>query len=261
MIGWLDTSIKLPPLKKGKHDSSDDGLCFMEMVAFMERLPHSDKPECTCPIIANFMIGLNDYFPSDNKRNLLLPYLPKVVGTVSPEHEQERTEYLAWSALTIFAPIALRAAGMFAGAVELADFDRRLGLAKACKSADWFARIAWDNRQPPPPHLEVLPRTTIVGDVYAIAWGACAHSSKSAEMAIAATSSPYQMSLEYANTKRISSVQNAAQVFGVARCSYNSLNGEIYDRCFKVLDGLLAIGPQSKGFTSPERQRELSMLV
>jgi hypothetical protein len=150
MIGWLDTSIKLPPLRKGKHDSSDDGLCFMEMVAFMERLPHSDKPECTCPIIANFMIGLNDYFPSDNKRNLLLPYLPQVVGTVSPEHEQERTEYLAWAAITIFAPIALRAAGMFAGAEILANFDKRLGLAnetwQAINGDDRAAHIIVDPR-------------------------------------------------------------------------------------------------------------------
>src|SRR5882762_184273 len=92
---WLEAiqTLKLPPLLMGAHNNVSAGLCAMEMVAFMERLPHSDSPSCTCPVFAAYTRGVNDFF-SDADRQKLLPYLPRLVGTVSKEHEQERAEYL-----------------------------------------------------------------------------------------------------------------------------------------------------------------------
>lgn len=94
-MNWLDTikTLKLPSLQSGSHDSASAGLCAMEMVAFMERLPHSDSPPCTCPVLAAYTRGINDMLP-DADRQRLLPYLPRLVGTVSPQHEQARAEYL-----------------------------------------------------------------------------------------------------------------------------------------------------------------------
>jgi hypothetical protein len=92
-VEWLAKlgldQLKLPPLKAGAHKDPSDGLCAMEMVAFIERLPHSDRPPCTSPVVASVMICINDTL-GDGRRNTLLPWLPRVVGTVAPEFERVR---------------------------------------------------------------------------------------------------------------------------------------------------------------------------
>jgi hypothetical protein len=150
---------------------------------------------------------------------------------------------------------------MFAGAEILANFDKRLGLANACTNADWIAQIAQKSMKEPANCT--FYHALFVGDFCALAWAVCVHGAKSAELAISAHRMTTQ-GLNFpvmASNKRISSVQHVTQALGIARYAYEGLNGEIYDRCFQVLDGLLAIGPKSKGFTNPERQLELSMLA
>lgn len=107
---WLNdiNNLKLPLLSTGAHDSPNDGLCAMEMVAFMERLEHSDTPKCTCPVLTKYVIRINDVMPN-NRREELKSRLPFLVGTVSEKHELNRAEHFAWAAIRIFAPIALRA--------------------------------------------------------------------------------------------------------------------------------------------------------
>jgi hypothetical protein len=53
---------------------------------------------------------LNDNMP-DDVRQRLLPYVPRLIGTSTEEHEPARDEHFAWAAVRIFAPAALRAAG------------------------------------------------------------------------------------------------------------------------------------------------------
>lgn len=84
-------------LSKGGHTSPETGMCAMEMVAWLEGLPHSDAPECTCPVIAAYVRELNDGMTNDDRQKLI-PYLPRLVGTVSSEHEMERAEYLGRAA-------------------------------------------------------------------------------------------------------------------------------------------------------------------
>lgn len=93
-MNWLKSlgldTLKLPPLAKGSHKDPSSGLCAMEMVAFMERLPHSDRPECTSPVVAALVIWINDTLMHDERNALLMPMLPRVVGTVAPEFERVR---------------------------------------------------------------------------------------------------------------------------------------------------------------------------
>lgn len=98
-------------LRKGSHSTPEIGLCAMEAVAWLEGLTHDDHPPCTCPVIAGFVRSANDIL-DDVERQQLVPYLPRLVGTVSPTHEQERAQYLAWQALTVHTPLALKAAGL-----------------------------------------------------------------------------------------------------------------------------------------------------
>ncbi len=117
-------------LHQGNHDSAKQGVCALEAVAWLEGLPHSDHPECTCPVIAAYVRRLNDGMP-DDQRQRLVPYLPRLVGTVSKQHEQERAEYLTWQAIRVFAPISLRAFGFEDQAKHLENFSGNLRAAAA----------------------------------------------------------------------------------------------------------------------------------
>lgn len=143
-MDWNDEikTLKLPPLKRGAHASPQDGVCAMEMVAFLERLPHSDAPECTCPVLAAFVRSVNDML-CDDERQQLLPYLPRLVGTVAPEFKQARAEYLAWQAIHVFAPIALRAVRLNDHAAAL---EAQTDLANAYAAARCAADAAADAR-------------------------------------------------------------------------------------------------------------------
>ncbi len=127
-------------LKRGKHRNAEKGVCAMEAVAWLEGLPHSDAPECTCPVIASYVRTLNDNM-SDNQRQRLVPYLPKLVGTVSRQHEQERAEFLVWQAIRVFAPDAFRDCGFENHAKQLENFSGNLtsaaGAAAAADDAIW----------------------------------------------------------------------------------------------------------------------------
>ncbi len=102
MINFED----LPELSSGSHPPNSGAVCAMEMVAFMERLPHSDRPPCTCPVLATYVRSLNDNMP-DSERQRLKPILTRLVDTVNPDLEAKRAEHFAMSVATKLVPIAL----------------------------------------------------------------------------------------------------------------------------------------------------------
>jgi hypothetical protein len=93
----------LPPLgffgidlRKGSHIIREDGVCAMEAAAWLAGEPHSDRPQCVCPVLAAFVIDWNDALPSDEDRNRILkPFIPKLVGSRSTAKVEEHRSYLA----------------------------------------------------------------------------------------------------------------------------------------------------------------------
>ncbi len=93
----------LPPLgffgidlRKGSHTTREAGVCAMEAAAWLAGEPHSDQPECACPVIAAFVIAWNDALPTDEDRNRILkPFIPRLIGTRSTKAVAERRSYLA----------------------------------------------------------------------------------------------------------------------------------------------------------------------
>lgn len=78
----MERLLEQHPLRHGAHPTRGDGMCAMEMVAWLAGEPHSDEPRCACPVIAAFVRALNDSLPSDAARNRLLrPLVPKLVNT------------------------------------------------------------------------------------------------------------------------------------------------------------------------------------
>ena len=190
-------------LQAGAHDTTAEGLCAMEAVAWFEGEDHSDHPSCTCPVIAAFVRSINDRMP-DSDRQKLVAYLPRLVGTVSPEHEQERAEYLAWHAITVVAPGVLERAGLKHHAATLRGLGRHDWEA-AANAADAAARAA---------------------DAAAAASYAAAFAANAARAAAAA---------------RAANAANAASAD--------------WEGALTMLDGVLAIGPQSAGFSADTEAR------
>lgn len=59
-----------------------DGLCTMEMVAWLAGEEHTDEPACTCPVLAAYARGMNDALPDDASRHRFMrPLVPKLIDT------------------------------------------------------------------------------------------------------------------------------------------------------------------------------------
>jgi hypothetical protein len=112
-------------LRRGHGIHPRDGACLLDAVSYLEYGTLGDHPECVCPVIAAFGRGINDAM-SDEGRQRLRVFIPRLVGTVDPDSEQARAEYLAWQAIRVFAPLALEAAGFKEQATALRNFEGSL---------------------------------------------------------------------------------------------------------------------------------------
>jgi len=129
-------------LRKGNSDDPREGACLLDAVSWLEYGTLGDHPACVCPVIAAFGRGINDAMSDEGRQRLKL-YIPRLVGTVDPAHEQERAEYLAWQAIRVFAPIALDAAGLHEHASHLRNFAGSLEAAAAAAADAAAAEAAW----------------------------------------------------------------------------------------------------------------------
>ena len=83
-------------LKAGAHEPNSEGAwCAMEAVAYVAGEPWSDRPQCACPVIAAFMRSWNDSLPDDERDAILLPLIPKLVGTRRDKATEERRALMA----------------------------------------------------------------------------------------------------------------------------------------------------------------------
>lgn len=104
-----DVQTEALTLTVGSHPTREQGVCAMEMTAWLAGLPHTDRPRCTSEMIASYVRHLNDNSP-DDVRQRLIPFVPRLIDTAAAEPlEQARSEFFAWKAIRVFAPAALRA--------------------------------------------------------------------------------------------------------------------------------------------------------
>jgi len=78
-----DRLTKLPTLHldHGNHEDPDEGMCAMEAVSWLVDEPWTDEPKCCCPVIASFVRSWNDSLGDEDRNRLLLPLIPKLIGT------------------------------------------------------------------------------------------------------------------------------------------------------------------------------------
>jgi hypothetical protein len=87
-------------LKHGSHSDREDGVCAMELEAWIAGKPHSDHPPCVSPVLTNFAMNWNDSLGNskqgDALRNKLIrPFLPRFIGTAGDGKDEVR----AWIAM------------------------------------------------------------------------------------------------------------------------------------------------------------------
>lgn len=118
-------SIRLFPLAPGSHPHPGAGMCAMEMVAWLAGEPHSDDPQCACPVTAAVVRCLNDSVATDAEREQLLrPLVPHLVNSrASAAVEHARAMLVADCAARRIAPRILRRAYRDAEARALAQAE------------------------------------------------------------------------------------------------------------------------------------------
>ena len=173
-LPWLDTF----QLERGSHPP-DGVACIMEAAAYVAGESWSDHPECVSPVIGAFLRNWNDSL-DDADRQMLKPYVTRVVGTNTGKRDDETRAWLATDWLVReCAPAFLRTAGLTEHAETLEGLAAVTSAASASKAqsqidAAWAAAgaaagdAAWDGLQPTvkilqPSALLLLDRMIAVG--------------------------------------------------------------------------------------------------
>lgn len=68
-------------LSCGSHSRFEEGYCAMELVSWMAREPFSDAPQCSCPVLSDFVREWNDELDNEERDRLLIPFVPRLIGT------------------------------------------------------------------------------------------------------------------------------------------------------------------------------------
>jgi hypothetical protein len=81
----MDKDITNITIKTGAHATREQGMCALEVVAYIAGETHSDRPTCACPVLAAFVRRLNDArWSSDAARTeALRPVVLALVGSRS----------------------------------------------------------------------------------------------------------------------------------------------------------------------------------
>jgi hypothetical protein len=107
-------------LEHGGHGSPSDGLCLLEAAAYVAGEPHSDHPQCVCPVLGAYGRALNDTL-GDDDRQRLRPLIVKLLNTRStPDIEIRRAFTLVDSVTRVQWPLVFEA---FAIACDAAGFE------------------------------------------------------------------------------------------------------------------------------------------
>ena len=136
-------------LASGGHENPDDGMCLLEAVSYVAGEKFTDQPACASPILGSFGRNLNDTLSSE-KRQVLKPLIPLIVGTADDGYDQERGLMAADWVIRTYTPTWLRLAGLEDAAVSLETLPRQAtwddveAAVPVVRAAREKARTAWD---------------------------------------------------------------------------------------------------------------------
>jgi hypothetical protein len=97
-------------LEKGRHRTPQDGVCTMELVAWMAGEKHSDHPKSASPVIAAFIRSFNDALDSAHRQRLAVLAAHMIDTRGSREDEDLRRQILWDWMISVALPTWLAAA-------------------------------------------------------------------------------------------------------------------------------------------------------
>jgi hypothetical protein len=251
---FQDANLDLIHLGKGRHKSAANGMGTMEAVAWLAGERHSDRPDCTCPVIAAYVRPISDW-ADDEQRQQLRAFLPRLIGSRSADHVVRRAEFLAHQTVTVFLPLmydelkqpeiaaALRALPPAATPVQFRDSirsARRSFFAAADASADAAAAAYADTAAAAYADAAAAAYADAAAAAYADAAAASAYAADAAAAAAA-----------YKTTLATTSARNVDRQ-------------KFWQAALEALDGALAIGPAGPATLTPamiERLKTYQRLV
>ncbi len=83
-------------LQKGRHRRPGDGVCAMELVAWMAGESHTDHPQSVSPVIAAFSRCFNDALDSAHRRRLAL-LTARMIGTCGTRQLDLARSQMLWN--------------------------------------------------------------------------------------------------------------------------------------------------------------------
>ena len=129
-------------LKHGGHKSAEDGMCLLEAVAYVAGEPFGDRPQCVDTVLGAYGRAVND-FMTDNARQLLVPLIPKLIGTVGDHTlSLRRAMLICDGTIRQILPLAFEGIGL----VDVASTLRNLAEVKdesSASAARSAASAAW----------------------------------------------------------------------------------------------------------------------
>ncbi len=136
-----DRLARVRTLAAGRHASAEAGLCALEAVAYVAGEPHSDQLACASPSLAAFIRTWSDRLPQDARDALILPLVPRLVGTRGSEAlERRRVALVADWLVRTHVPAWFRLAKLNVEADELADRPALMDVADLAASCDHLKR-------------------------------------------------------------------------------------------------------------------------
>jgi hypothetical protein len=120
----------------------------MDAVSWFATGRLGDHPECACPVLTSYVISGQDAMPHE-RRQLLKPFIFRLIGSRDPSAENARTRHLVLAAARLFAPIALDATKLSEHSLilrSLVDAASFYDIARAAHAAHDAAVRAANNR-------------------------------------------------------------------------------------------------------------------
>ena len=119
-------------IHKGAHQHREEGMCVMELVAYLAGEPHTATPACACPIMTRVAQVLNDGAPNDETRTRVLrPYVGRLAASRADPHIEARR---------VWALVDLSVRTIAADAMEMADLPIPAATLRALAPIDTIAR-------------------------------------------------------------------------------------------------------------------------
>ena len=133
-ISELAEIVRLQP---GRHRKPDDGVCAMELVAWMAGERHTDRPQSVSPVIAAFTRSFNDALGTD-QRQRLGALTARMIGTRGTREQELARSEMLWNWMIATALPEWLAAADRADLATVVVMDRAAALDRATVALDVY---------------------------------------------------------------------------------------------------------------------------